>query len=222
LWISRSRFSPSVRRGTLIERWIERGAWPQSAGLVLIADEQGEPATRADSYHLMQLIWEQTGLGRREVGFLRYPQPFLPETLKRCLPEPLDWILVPQCQWEGELCTFARVMRDDHARAHADAAGWRLLDPPGDHPALLAWLEQRMLRLSQEKRARQAARIPSARTEPPPAQTGVWSGADWVPAREAHLCPQSGWVARSRDPAALAAILARVLPQAERYLVKVT
>ena len=42
--------------------------------------------------------------------------------------------------------------------------------------AILAWLEQRILRLWQEKRAREAARIPSARNEPLQTQPGVWSG----------------------------------------------
>ena len=50
----------------------------------------------------------------------------------------------------------------------------------------------------------------------------MWSGADWVPAGEAQIRPRAGCVARARDSAALAEILARVLPQAERYLVKVT
>ncbi len=170
----------------------------------------------------MRLVWEQAGLGRGEVGFVRHPQPFLPETLERCVSEPLDWLLLPQCQWDGELCDFARVMLDDHRRSHAEAAGWRLLDPPREHPAILAWLEQRMLRLWQEKRAREAARIPSARNELPPAQAGVWSGADWVSAAEAPSRPRAGCVARARDSAVLAEILARFLPQAERYLVKVT
>ena len=176
--------------GQILRALDERGVAPRNAGLVLVADGQGEPATRADSYRLMRLIWEQAGLGRGEVGFVRHPQPFLPETLERCLGEPLDWLLLPQCQWDGELCDFARVMLDDHRRAHPEAAGWRLLDPPRDHPAILAWLEQRMLRLWQEKRARQAARIPSARNELPPAQAGVWSGAGL------------GAGGRSADPAA--------------------
>ena len=138
----------------------------------------------------MRLIWEQAGLGRGEVGFVRHPQPFLPETLERCLAEPLDWLLLPQCQWDGELCDFARVMLDDHQRAHPEAAGWRLLDPPRDHPAILAWLEQRLLRLWQEKRARQAARVPSAKHQSSPTRAEVWSGEDL------------GAGGRSADPAA--------------------
>ena len=43
-----------------------------------------------------------------------------------------------------------------------------------------------------------------------------------MPAGEAPIRPRAGCVARARDSAALAEILARVLPQAERYLVKVT
>jgi sirohydrochlorin ferrochelatase len=200
----------------------ERGVAPRNAGLVLVADGQSEPSTRADSYRLMRLLWEQAGLGRGEVGFVRHPQPFLPETLGRCLAERLDWLLLPACQWDGELCDFARVMLEDHQRGHSEAAGWQLLAPPGDHPAILAWLEQRMLRLWQEKRAREAARVPSARNEAPTAKAGIWTGADWVPTGEAPIQPGVGCVARARDPAALAEVLARMLPQAERYLVKVT
>jgi hypothetical protein len=208
--------------GLVLRALDERGFVPRNAGLLLVADGQGEPATRADSYRLMRLIWEQTGLGRGEVGFVRHPQPFLSETLGRCLSDPLDWLLLPQCQWDGELSDFARVMLDDHKRSHPEATGWRLLDPPRDHPAIQAWLEQRMLRLWQEKRAREAARIPSARKEPPPAQAGVWSGDDWLPVGEATIPSRVGCIARVRDSAALAEILAQVLPQADRYLVKVT
>ncbi len=208
--------------GQILRALEERGVAPRRAGLLLVADGQGDPATRADSYRLMRLLWEQADLGRGEVGFVRHPQPFLPDALRRGLAEPLDWLLLPQCQWDGELCDFARVMLGDHQRAHPEATGWRLLDPPRDHPAIQAWLEQRLLRLWQDKRARQAARIPSARGQAPPIRAGVWSGEDWMPAGEAAIRPRVGCVARAPDSAALAEILARVLPRAERYLVKVT
>ena len=152
--------------------------------------------------------------GPGEVGFVRHPQPFLQETLERCLSEPLDWLLLPQRQWDGELCDFARVMLDDHQRAHPEATGWRLLDPPRDHPAILAWLEQRVLRLWQEKRSSQAV-AGSLRQERRPAVPGPGCGpaTDWVPAGEAPIRPRAGCVARARDSAALAEILARVLPR---------
>jgi sirohydrochlorin ferrochelatase len=200
----------------------ERGIEPRRAGLILAAEGRGDPAARADSYRLMRLVWEQAGLGRGEVGFVRHAQPFLPEVLERCLADPLEWVLLPQSLWGGELCDFARVMLDDHGRAHPEASGWPLLDPPGDHPAIAAWLEQRLLLLWQEKRARQAAREPSARHKAPPDRAGVWSGEDWAPAGEAEIRPRAGCVARARASAPLAEILGRVLPRSERYLVKVT
>ncbi|HEY2154999.1 MAG TPA: hypothetical protein VGH33_05175 [Isosphaeraceae bacterium] len=208
--------------GQILRALEERGVAPRDAGLLLVADGQGEPATRADTYRLMRLLWEQAALGRGEVGFIRHPQPFLPESLARCLAEPVDWLLLPQRQWDGEVSDFARVMLDDHRRAHPEAAGWRLLDPPGDHPAIRAWLEQRLLRLWQEKRAKQAARIPSPRDAGPPTRAEVWSGEDWISAGEGEIRPRAGCVARARDSAGLAEILARILPRAERYVVKVT
>jgi hypothetical protein len=208
--------------GRILQALQERHVPPQQAGLLLVADGRGDPATRADAYRLMRLLWEQAALGRAEVGFVRHTQPFLPSTLERCLAEPLVWLLLPQCQWEGELCDYARVLLADHQRAHPEAASWGLLDPPGDHPAIRAWFEQRLLRLWQDKRTREAVRVPSAKRQAPSAPAGVWTGEDWVPAGEAEIGPQASLVARAREPAALAEILARLLPKAERYLVKVT
>jgi hypothetical protein len=208
--------------GQILRRLEDLGVEPRRAGILLVADGQGDPATRADSYRLMRLLWEQCGLGRGEVGFVRHVQPFLPEALGRCLADRLAWVLLPQCQWEGELCGYARVILDDHGRAHPEAEGWRLVDPPGDHPAIRAWLEERLTRLWKEKRAREAARLPSARRAAQGMPGGVWSGADWMPAEGAALNPNAGIVARTRDADGLRGVLSRVLPAAERYLVKVT
>ena len=200
----------------------ELGVAPQQAGLLLIPSGQGDPGARSDSYRLMRLLWEQTGVARADVGFVRHPRPFLRDALDRCLTDPLTWVLVPQCQWGGDLCEYAGVLLADHQRAHPEAVGWRLLDPPGDHPSILGWFEQRMRRLWQEKRARQAARVPSARQQTPTTPAGVWSGEDWVGAGDVKVEPRAGLLGRAREPAPLAEILARVLPPAERYLVKVT
>ena len=208
--------------GLILKALADRQTAPVQAGLLLVADGQGDPATRADSYRLMRLLWEQAGLTLAEVGFLRSAHPFLKDALVRCVREPLDWLLLPQRQWDGELCDYARVMLEDHQREHPEAAGWRLLEPPRDHPAIVAWLEQRVLRLWQEKRTSQAVRVPSAKHQPAPAPAAVWSGEDWVPASEAVVVPRIGCVARARESASLAEILARVLPRAEHYLVKVT
>ena len=208
--------------GQVLKALEDRRTSPVQTGLLLVADGQGDPATRADSYRMMRLLWEQAGLRLGEVGFVRHAQPFLKDALGRCVREPLDWLLLPQRQWDGELCDYARVMLEDHQREHPEATGWRLLEPPGDHPAILAWLEQRVLRLWQEKRSSQAVRVPSARHQPEPSPASVWSGEGWAPTGEAVVVPRTGCVARARDSAALSEILARVLPRAEHYLVKVT
>ena len=122
---------------------------PRQAGILLVANGEGDPGNRADSYRLMRLLWEQTGLGFGEVGFVRYEQQFLSEALQRCLREPLDWILLPQCQWDGELCQHAKLILADHQRADPTAQTWRFVEPPGDHPMILAWLEDRLRHLWQ-------------------------------------------------------------------------
>ena len=208
--------------GQIVQHLAGLGVAPQRTGLLLVADGQGDTATRADSYRLMRLLWEQTGLGQAEVGFVRHEQPFLRCALERCLREPLNWFLLPQCQWEGELYHYAEVMLADHRRAHAEAADWRLLDPPRDHPAILAWLEQRLLHLWREKRARQAARVPSGKHQGLPSPAEVWSGDGWASMKAIDTPSRSGLLARARESGALARILERVLPPAERYLIKVT
>jgi sirohydrochlorin ferrochelatase len=207
--------------GRIFHALEQRRIPPQHAGLLLVAGGRGDATTRADTYRLMRMLWEQAGLGWGEVGFVRHTQPFLPTVLKRCAIEPRDWFLLPQCQWDGELCDYAAVMLADHQRAHPEAAGWCLLDPPRDHPAITAWLEQRLTRLWQDKRARQAARLPSAKYQTS-SPTGVWSGKEWVAAGDAVVEPRAGLVGRAREPESLAEMLARVLPRADRYLVKVT
>jgi sirohydrochlorin ferrochelatase len=208
--------------GQILQALEERHSQQQQAGLLLVADGRGDPATRADSYRLMRLLWEQAGLGWAEVGFVRHTQPYLPTVLKRCMSEPRGWVLVPQCQWDGELSDYAAVMLADHQRAHPETAGWCQLDPPRDHPAILAWLEQRLLGLWQDKRARQAVRVPSAKYQTPSSPAGVWSGEDWVPVSKASVQSRAALLGRAREPTALAELLSRMLPRAERYLVKVT
>src|SRR5262249_51365801 len=68
----------------------------------------------------------------------------------------------------------------------------------------------------------QAVRVPSARYHETPTSPGVWSGGGWVSASDATIEPQAGIVGRTRESAPLAELLARVVPRADRYLVKVT
>ena len=198
------------------------GISPRQAGILLVANGQGDPGSRADSYRLMRLLWEQTSLSLGEVGFLRHEQPFLSAALQRCLREPLDWILLPQCQWDSELFQHAKLILADHQRANPTTRGWQFLEPAGDHPMILAWLEHRVRHLWQEKRARQAVRIPSRihQNETPTAE--VWADGSWSSPASAEAEPRSAFLARAHGADALADILARVLPPAERYLIKVT
>ena len=192
------------------------------AGILLVANGQGDPASRADSYRLMRLLWEQTGLSGGEVGFVRHEQPFLAAALQRCLREPLDWILLPQCQWEGELYEHAKSILADHQRANPTAQAWRFVEPAGDHPMILAWLEHRLRHLWQEKRARQAARMSSRIRQEHSSSAEVWQNESWVSPHRANWQPRSAFLARAPNSDALAEILSRVLPAAERYLIKVT
>ena len=195
---------------------------PRQAGVLLVAGGRGDPEGRADSYRLMRLLWEQTSVGFAEVGFVRHAEPFLLETLKRCQRESLTWILLPQCQWENELCDHARLIFADHVRANPGSKGWRFVDPPGAHPAILAWLELRLKRLWQEKRARQAARVPSRIHQDSPPSSEVWTGEHWAPTHAVAGLASAGLLGRARGEGSLAEILLRILPHAERYLVKVT
>jgi hypothetical protein len=208
--------------GQVQQALAQNGDATQRTGLLLVAEGQGDAATRADSYRLMRLIWEQTGVDQAEVGFVRHPQPFLQNVLERCLGEAVTWFLLPQCQWDDEFYQYAKVMLADHQQAHTEAAGWRLLDPPRDHPSILAWLEQRFLHLWREKRARQATRVPSGKHSVPLSTAEVWSAGGWAPARAGDTPSRNGLLARARESSALAGVLEQVLPPAERYLVKVT
>jgi hypothetical protein len=181
---------------------------PQQCGLILAASGHGDPGSRAQSYRLMRLLWEQMGFARAEVGFLRHVQPFLGHVLERCARETMPWVILFQGQWETEHVEYARVIVENTRRSHS--AQLHFAQPPGAHPSLAAWYAQRTTRLWQERRARSAARTPSVRNASP--ETG---------------CIRSfggGLIARATDQNRLAEVLCRILPQdkIERVLVKVT
>jgi hypothetical protein len=205
----------------VLEALREQDLRPHQAGLLLVADGRGDTRGRANSYRTMRLLWEHLSLAWGEVGFVRHHQPFLRATLERCAREPLGWVLLPQHLWECESVDYARLILADHQRAHPEAEHWRLAGPSQDHPAVGAWLLQRLLGLWQEKRAREAVRQPSPRRDPPPAAQ-VWSGTGWAPVGSAAIRPPDGLLARAQRSGELAELLSRVLPASGRYLVKVT
>ncbi|MBZ5593440.1 MAG: hypothetical protein LAP39_14450 [Acidobacteriia bacterium] len=193
---------------------------PQRVGLLLVASGHGDSDSRAQSYRLMRLVWEQLSLGGGDVAFLRHPQIFLGAALEQCAREPFHWVLVPQSQWRTEHFDYARTILENFQQQHPDFSCCPLADPPGDHPALTAWLTQRMTRIWQEKRSREAVRTRSPRSEGAECGPHIWSGERWEPA-DSNL-PRTGLIARTRNRDALARVLAGVLPVSDTYIVKVT
>jgi sirohydrochlorin ferrochelatase len=191
-----------------VAKTIGTGA-PQRSGLILAPSGHGDSASRAQSYRLMRLIWERLGLAIGEVGFVRHAQPFLLSTLEECARRPVRWILLPQTQWTTEHVEFAETILQNFQRSHPEAAEWRMAEPPGNHPAITAWLVHRIKRLWIEKRAREAARVTSP--------------------KHSSLKPRSwqlgkGTIASIPDRRSMAALLERILPAKTpgRILVKVT
>jgi hypothetical protein len=186
----------------------------QQIGLILAASGHGDAGSRAQSYRLMRLVWEQLGLAGGEIGFVRHAQPFLAQTLaqtqERRSQLSLDWIVLAQAQWKTEHVEFAQVILQNFQRQHPEAAAWRLAEPPGDHPAITAWLAQRITRLWTEKRTRESLRISSPK-QAPNAEPASWTVG-------------AGLIASVPDSRRMSHLLEQILPAGnpERVLVKVT
>jgi hypothetical protein len=87
--------------------------------------------------------------------------------LESCAQRPLQWIVVPQMQWKTEHFQYAEVILENFQKDCPAAAGWRIADPAGDHPAMTALLTQRIARLWTEKRQREEMRIASPKRTAP-------------------------------------------------------
>jgi sirohydrochlorin ferrochelatase len=180
-------------------------------GLVLAASGHGDPASRAESYRLMRLVWEELSLRKAEVGFVRHAMPFLGQVLESCLQDRIRWLVAPLNQWESEHTAYARVILENLKRAYPDQAqDWTFVDPPGAHPALTAWYTQRITRLWQQKRERESVRVRSAFSGPA-SEKQTWSYG-------------KGLIARVADHDTMAEVLRAILPpgKPDRVLVKVT
>ena len=116
----------------------------------------------------------------------------------------------------------AKLILADHQRANPTAYPSLFVEPVGDHPMILAWLEHRLRDLWQQKRARQAARMPSRIRQEHSCSPEVWHNGSWGSPRTTDSKTCSVFLARARNPDALAEIFSRVLPPADRYLIKVT
>jgi hypothetical protein len=189
------------------------GAPPQHCGLILAPSGHGDSASRAQSYRLARLLWEELGLARAEVGFVRHAKPFLPTVLEKCTSEPLLWLLLPQSQWETEHVEYTRVMLENLRNAaiptNCEKTIPAMVDPPGAHPMFTAWYAQRIIRLWREKWARETIRVASPRHAP--TSPVLWKQG-------------CGTIASIADRSSLTAVLEEILPATvpERVLVKVT
>jgi sirohydrochlorin ferrochelatase len=183
---------------------------PQQIGLILAASGHGDAGSRANSYRLMRLVWEELGVAAGEIGFIRHAQPFLAQTLEKCAQRPLHWIILPESQWRTEHVEFAEVILQNFQRDHPEAETWRMADPPGDHPALMAWIAQRITRLWNEKRSRESVRVASPKQNPAP-EPKCWNIGNGV-------------ISSATDCGRMASVLEQILPirNPERVLVKVT
>ena len=183
---------------------------PQRAGLIFAPSGQGDSTSRAQSYRLMRLIWERLGLAQGEVGFVRHSQPFLLQTLEKCAASPVRWIVLSQSQWRTEHVEFAETILENFKGTRPEAAEWRMAEPPGQHPALTAWIVQRITRLWSEKRTREAVRTAS------PKHAGALQPQSWRVG--------AGTIASIPDRRSMTELLERVLPAKtpEVVLVKVT
>ena len=180
---------------------------PQRAGVILAASGHGDPGARAQSYRFMRLLWEQSGFGTGEVGFVRHAQPFLRLILEQCAALPLEWVLVPQAQWKSQSVEYTEVILRDFLHAHPESPPFHVAEPPGNHPVLTAWFAHRITRLWQEKRSREAARSASPKRRQAASEPETWKAGEGRIAR--HALPD---------------IIREILPpeKPERVLVKVT
>lgn len=141
---------------------------PQHCGLILAPSGHPDASTRAQSYRLMRLVWERLGLAAGEVGFIRHTQPFLLSTLEKCAASPLHWVILPQTPWTTEHVEYAQVILANFQRTHPEALEWKIAALPADHPAVTAWLLQRITRLWNEKRSSESIRVASLKHSPAP------------------------------------------------------
>ena len=186
---------------------------PQKFGLILAASGHGDPASRAQSYRVMRLLWERCGFARAEIGFVRHAQPFLGQVFEQCGQAAIPFVVVFQGQWRTEHYDYAHVIFDNFIRSNSKAGQWVFAPAPESHPLLSAWLSHRIVRLWQDKRVRDAARAPSLKG-PIPAR----------PCADSRRGYGSGLIASISNRDSLANALEAILPEQkpERVIVKVT
>ena len=245
----------------LVEAWTQRvyqrlahSSWkPEQVGLLVTSRGDGGSAGRASSYRLMRLLWEQVGCARGDVAFCQHARPSLQEQLERLVRERLTPVIVPQAAWRDTHYEEVQAVCEYLERTGSLVSSCMVVDPigtgfpaPGRRGAptgLSPWLEQRMLKLWQERRDRSAGKEPSAhrgcspqasRLRGPHASRAL---ADLTGPLDSNLCYASGVIAEIYEEAGLAHLFkclripsgtpsgkprAEGSPASARVLVKVT
>ena len=147
------------------EAMAKAGSSPGNTGLLLIAAGDGDAASRAHSYRLMRLIWEQLGLAAGDVAFLRHERTPLPEKLADCAQGRPGrcWICLPAFHGTGDHLAFAEtILNDFNART---GLNWPLASslPP---ETIADWMRLRLLALWNSHRSKHQTREPSPRYRP--------------------------------------------------------
>ncbi len=179
---------------------------PRSTGILIAPNGCGDPASRAQSYRLMRLLWERLGVAAGDVAFVRHAQPFLSHVLER-LDDALRWVVIPQSQFETETVAYARVILENSKAAH------RFADPPLVDPRIASWIASRAIRLWRERRTRDDLRLRSPKSASPNAASS----------QHTTYAAGAAFIARVPDRDAMRAVLDAILPPApDRVIVKVT
>ncbi len=198
---------------------------PSELGLLLVACGAGDANTRADSYRVMRLVWEQIGASRGEVAFVRHPLLPLPEQLAACARSGLRWLCLPQFLWESEQLEYARVIFADSV-GQLGVSGWHLGNALGDHPNLKGWLKTRLLELYRSQRSQREARVRSVkyRQTEPGRVYGVGHSAPFSSAEQPTLAARFGGtcLARVHSSEELGQLFGELGVGGERCLVKPT
>jgi hypothetical protein len=191
------------------EAMAKAGSTPANTGLLLIAAGDGDADSRAQSYRLMRLIWEQLGLAAGDVAFLRHERSPLPEKLAECAQHGPGrcWICLPAFHGAGEHFAFAEIiLRDFKARS---GLSWPLAQPLSGS-IIAEWMRLRLLSLWNSHRSKHQTRESSPRYRP----------SDRV--GKLHGPFGAGWIAEIANTDDLRGALAKVGIEDGPIFVKVT
>lgn len=193
---------------------------PGRLRVLLAASGHGDAGSRAQSYRLMRLVWEELSAVKGEVAFLRHASPFLAMALERCAAEGGSWAVVPQVWWGGEHAEWARTVAEN------GKGSFHFVEPVGASEGMAAWVRQRILALWRGRREREV--VPSARRRSlapasrlhGPDGTVAFPGVGLALPKEVFF--DRGLIAEVHDAGALGQVVRHFMPEEGTVFIKVT